>query len=188
MFNKLKQLPPVYFIGAGFAAILIIIGVVLFLNPVKNPTGANTTSNGEYYDAKSGETVSDPAGKAPDTYGTAEQPIYLGFSTLLSSGLSKYQLAAVKSALVQYSKSSQKNFKEFSLDVSSVKTISPNQDDADPKSTVSFALTADRKISFGARFEYTDINSMRLYLKDENGSQVFDSQVIDGSDLSGSTD
>jgi hypothetical protein len=167
----------------GGAMLFVLVSVVIYLAVTRTgQKGQVANSTNTYYDPRSKETVSDPAGKTPENYGVnPDQPIYLGFSRLITVGVTKYQVSATESALYQYSKLSKKNAKEVSITVDSVTVAA-----ADPKNpniqTVLFDVTFDRTTTYKARLECFDLTSVKLHLLDaKTGSPVYDSEVVDTS-------
>ncbi len=160
---------------------VLLIAPFVYLAVKKGNLSGKTSSTGEYYDKNSGETVSNPAGKAPENFGgTADHPVYLGFSKLLDIGVSKYQLEALKYAFEQYGKSSNQSPKEVSLTVDSIHSTLHNPSDPNSKDTVTFDVTLDRKQAYKAKVEYSDITAVRLYLSDpQTGSLIYDSKIVD---------
>ncbi len=115
----------------AFAVITIILLVSILLSRHQNKTGAPNLDSGRYYDANSGETVSNPPGKAPDTFGAvSDQPVYLGFGSLLDYGVSDSQLTSLKSAFYTYARANK--IKEVSMTAGSAKTEPRNPANNDP--------------------------------------------------------
>jgi hypothetical protein len=164
-------------IGGGILLILIIaVSVALFSS---SQSKNSIDKSGRYVDTRSGEVVSDPAGKAPDQYGAApNQPIYLGFSELSSIGLSKYQLETLKSTLYEFSKGITGGIKEYSITVASIKTSPADQSSDDPSTTTTFDLTTNRTTTYNATIKYSGVSTLRLLLTKDN-KPVFDSATLD---------
>jgi len=137
---------------------------------------------GDYYDKGSKETVSNPPNRQPETYGTTETnpPTYLGFSKLLDIGVTSFQVDATKESFYRYSKKDQKNIKEVSIFVDSIKAVYRDRDSADPNQTATFDVKIDRKDTLKAKLVYSELRVARLYLYDAKTNGVlFDSGNID---------
>lgn len=159
--------------------VIFVIVVFAVTSLVSNRKSANNISaSGVYYDPLSHQTVSNPAGKAPDTFGTAnDMPVYLGFSNLLSSGLTLNQLNYVKTGFYNYSKSVG-GIKEISVDISTIK-LSHDNTDPNANFVLEFKIRTDRKNDFIAQVQYPDILSARVViLNPTTRAQIFDSGVI----------
>ncbi len=164
-------------IGGGILLMIVIaVSVSLFTS---SQSKNSIDKSGRYVDTRSGEVVSDPAGKAPDQYGVpSNQPLYLGFSELTNVGISKYQMEGLKSALYEYAKGVQGGIKEFSITVATIKTTPSDPNADDPHNTATFDLTTNRTTTFAARLEYSGVSTIRLYLF-KDGKQAYDSASID---------
>jgi hypothetical protein len=160
--------------------ILVVISGLLLSSSSKK--GGFNPNSGEYYDKNSGETVSNPPGKGPDTYGTASgAPIYLGVSSLLDSGLTYDQLTKVKYAFSNYFTQNKKTVHEVSVNVNSITHGPRRKFSSDPYSDL-FNVTFDRKDTYKVRIEYTGLDDVRLYLYNQKTDvQVYDSGVLNGN-------
>ncbi len=157
-------------------ALFVVLGFGLWLLGQRKSNTTNT-SGGQYYDSRSGETISNPPGKAPEAYGTVpNQPIYPGFDKLLDIGISQYQLKALKTALYQYSQKTKQNISEFSLDVSNL-TIKPNGS----KRTLLFNVQFDRGTIRNMKMDYFNLTVVQLYVLNDQGRVVYNSGVVDGN-------
>lgn len=164
-------------IGIGAIIILIVVFVFLVVKTEQN----KSKQLGEYKDPGSGETVSDPVDKSPETGGItdAQAPIFLGFSKLLDEGMSLDQLNGVKEAFYRYSKTTEPRIKEISADVKSIDSTYPKADSPDQRVVIKFDVTFDRKTVFHARAEYSNLTTVQLYLSDSQNKQVYQSGDID---------
>jgi hypothetical protein len=166
------------FLIIGIVAVTVILLVVAIILSIKQ-SGNKPASSGEYVDPNSHQTISNPSGKAPESYGTRpNESIYLGISPLLDHGLSTSQINDLKDAFYAYSKKAGP-FRETSLNVDSI-TDGPH-DTSGPTITdsVTFKVVFDRKTTYDAKFVYYDIDYGRLYLYDpKTNTQVFDSGEI----------
>ncbi len=165
----------------GIALLAILIFLIIAGSRKKSAdTQTNQTSAGDYYDSKSGQTVSDPANRAPENYGgTTAQPVFLGITSLLNIGVTNYQLNATKQAFEQFAAALKKPGKEFSVTVASITSIPEDKNNPDSRPTASFELTIDRTASYQARLEYFDVTAVRLVVPDSSGKSVFDSGTVD---------
>jgi hypothetical protein len=160
---------------AVIVSFLFLIGIALFAT---NRAGQNNKT-GEYLDPYSHQTVSNPPGKGPDTYGTqSDTPVYLGIEKLLDHGLSFDQLDNLKYAFYRYSLSRPNHIHEVSLDVDHI-TTKYNSSDPNAHYFIFFNVRFDRKNTYKAQVEYTGLNDVRLYLIDVRTNKVlYDSLVI----------
>lgn len=163
-------------IGVITALIIVPLFYILYV-----ATSSSDPSNkGTYVDKGSGETVTN-TNQTPETYGTdGNNQTYLGVSELLTVGVSKYQVVALKSALTAYGKTRTPEASEYSI---AIKTISVT-DNEDGDNTVSFDVLVNRKDTYKATLRYFDLSSIQLTLKTKSGDLVFISKEIDGSTIS----
>ncbi len=152
--------------------LLLVIGVVALLSkPPKKPSTPQITT---YTDPYSHETVTDVAGKAPDTYGsTATTPIYLGFDKLLDHGMTFDQVGNLKVAFDNFSKKQPKPIQQVSIDVDH---ITAEHDTSG--FFLFFNVMADRQYVYKAKVDYTGLSAIRLYLSDSKGNLTYDSQTV----------
>ncbi len=169
----------IIFIGAAVVA-LAIIGVVIILLQSKTAPTNTAGTNGTYVDPNSHETVSNPAGKAPDTAGSdPNAPIYLGISKFLDYGVSTAQMDDLKRAYYLYTTSKNPHIKEVSIGVDGIVSGPHDESGATITDTLTFSTTFDRKTTYTTKFVYYDIDSARLYLYDaKTKALVFDSGNI----------
>lgn len=140
--------------------------------------GRRTEDTGRHYDSPSGETISDPEGKTPENFAGDSQPIYLGFARLYDSGLTKFQVEAVRYSFIRFSESRPEKIKEVSIYVNTIEQVPFDRDSSDPTRRVVFDVIINRKDKFQATVEYTSIRSAELVLR-SNGMEAFRSGVID---------
>jgi hypothetical protein len=130
--------------------------------------------SGTYDDPYSHQTVSNPAGKTPDTYGASKnQPVYLGFDKLLNYGIDLDQLNSVKLAFYNYSNSLPSPLKEISIDVDHI--TSRTDLNKNPSFTIDFTVKFDRANDYKVQAGYNGLEDMRVYIKEISGKQVYDS-------------
>jgi hypothetical protein len=159
--------------------IIAVVALLWLIGASSRNDDTNTLQPNEYFDRRSGETVSDPGGKTPDTFGSAAgQPIYLGLGKLLDYGVTIGQLNATKEAFFSYSKTSNANIEEVSIDVASIMSLPSDPSSTQPKQTLTFNVQFDRDKTFDVRLDYFGVSSIRLYLKDTSGKLIFDSKTI----------
>jgi|GEM_PF-1265012 len=175
MTNK-KQL---YLIGAfvifGIISAIITIGIYnLTQSSGSSSSVAKDPKMNEYTDPASGDTILSPEGKAPDKYGVnPDAPIYVGFSELVSRGLSPDQVASIKAALLDYVVQVKETGKitEVSLKASS---ITHAVDTTSGDSYYDFQLLVNRKDTYFAHVVNPDIATIRLTLyKGDDKTPVF---------------
>ena len=161
------------------SALIVSLVVIIFLlgnHPVKN-------NKNEYFDKNSGETISDPEGKSPETANSSDNiPVFLGFKEIINAGLSKYQQEAIMKTFESYSKDHNNTVKEVSLKISSLKTTISNDTDS-TKNNITFDVTINRKNNYIAKVEYFDISSVQLFLYSKDNTPVYTSPIIDGYTL-----
>ncbi len=159
---------------------LFVIGVLILLFQRSNKNPGDT---GRYYDRNSGEVVSDPTGKGPDTYGeTDSQMIYLGFSKLTELGLTKYQLASLQACLQQYSATRQNNVKEVSISVNTIKQAALDKESTTGDLSLTFDLTINRTELYQAQLFTRSLTTAKLILK-QGDKQILDSGFVDATEI-----
>ncbi|HVO86480.1 MAG TPA: hypothetical protein VMT23_01980 [Candidatus Binatia bacterium] len=159
---------------------LVVVAILAPRHPAKKP---QTNPTNSVVDPLSHKTVSNPSGVAPEHYGSnPELPIYLGFDKLLNYGLSSEQVFSLQVAFYNYTQTVSPPVTQVSVGVD---TISTDHDAADPNSPffISFDVGFNGNKAGRAKVDYSDLElkSVRLYLTDNSGKQVFDSGVVDGS-------
>lgn len=156
----------------------VLIAILLVVSVQNNKS--SVSKPGSYYDEGSGETVSNPAGKTPEKFGSnSASPIFLGFDDLLNVGVTSQQLAAIKQAFNNYSLDGNKDIKEISLFITTIKRLAPNRDTNDYGDVVTFDIKIDREQLLSAKVESTSVKVSRLYLYKNGGQLVFDSNDVD---------
>lgn len=177
--------------------ILIIVGSVVFVglvgwgatvlsNHTKQNKGKTNDFTGQqgYYDSNSHQTVSDPSGKTPDTYGaTTDAPIYLGNEALLDHGVTITQVGDYKFALYQFLKTNKIKATEASIVVDSVvkPPIDPNR--TTDTLTIYFNVVINRKTAYNATLDYSNLDTANLKLTDNTGAQVYDSGPVTNQNI-----
>jgi hypothetical protein len=156
--------------------ILIIVAIILSSGADKKPA-ANPDNS--YVDPLSHETISNPPGKGPDTFGsTPNTPIYLGIDKLIDHGLSYDQTTALRSAFNKYASSQNPPVKEVSIDVDHITTQHDSTKHNSPF-IILFKTRFDRKTDYQAKVQYHGLNDVQLILTDPaDNKSVFDSGVM----------
>lgn len=166
---------------AGSAALAVIVFVVTLLmnSDAKNQANPTPTpQTNQRYDANSGDTVSDPEGKAPDSYGVSkDMPLFLGFASLLDYGITKYQLDATKTAFYNYSQTKTPKIKEVSIGSGTIKAAPRNPNAPSSTDYVTFDVLIDQKTTYKAKLEFSRLTVVRLYLY-SGSTLVYDSNGI----------
>lgn len=169
--NRSKYL----YIGLGIVVLISLVGFFMLRGSDRAPDTPGT----EYYDEASGETVSDPEGKSPEKFGTAQTGIvYLGFSKLVDHGITMNQLDALKTAFTLYSRERQEKISEVSIFVNTIKRTPYDRDSADPTRSITFDVKINRKDTYNATLQYISIRSAQLILH-QNGTEIYRSTMID---------
>lgn len=160
------------FLIVSVAILLLVIGLVTLLaRPAKKPSTPQITT---YTDPYSHETITDVAGKAPDTYGSAAAtPIYLGFDKLLDHGMTFNQVGNLKVAFDNFSKTQPKPIQQVSIDVDHITAEHDNS-----SFFLFFNVMVNRQYIYKAKVDYTGLSAIHLYLSDSKGTLVYDSQSI----------
>jgi len=167
----------IVFIGASLTLILIIFLILFAYLRSKQPS-VSSNSSSTYFDSRSGQTVSTPAGKTPEIYGTTIQPVFLGISDLLPVGVSQYQIDDLKSVLNSYSIIAKPSISEFSITVSSINLEPHDPNLTGDNNTVDFDITMNRTATYQAKFNFYGLSTARLYLY-KNQRLIYDSNPID---------
>ncbi|MBX6334334.1 hypothetical protein IRY61_03285, partial [Candidatus Saccharibacteria bacterium] len=159
------------------ASILVIIGVII-LRLARQEEQTQTPPNPLYSDPYSGEEISDPPGKTPETFGTdPNAPTFFGQSKLLDVGISHFQVRGMQDGVYKYFKSQSQQVREVSVVVDTINVVPRSRFSDSTKNTVQFDIVADRKTTYKVTMDYFDIRSIQLYIADETGKQLFDSGV-----------
>ncbi|MDB5168793.1 MAG: hypothetical protein JWO41_149 [Candidatus Saccharibacteria bacterium] len=160
-------------------ALVLFVGLIIMVVGLSHSGNKNKPAvdpkSGLYYDKNSGETVSNPSGKTPDTYGTTPTALtYLGFSRLLDYGLGSDQLTNVKYAFQDFSTKQNLRLTELSVGKDSVTAGRTSSDD----SYLDFTVLANRKTTYLARILYADDQSITLTISDTNHKTVYTSDTL----------
>lgn len=166
----------------AIALVIIIGGAALVANNNKdnsnNPKDF-TNGQGDYYDKNSRETVSNPDGKSPDTYGrNPSAPIFLGTANLLDYGVASDQEQDMQFAIFQYFNGNKMKVKEVSVVVDSIAPVPHDRNSASTVDTINFNIVVDRKTTYKIRMDYFDLSSIQLFMSDTAGNQIYDSGVV----------
>lgn len=168
-------------IMVAVALVVIIGGAALVANnkDKSNNTKDFTNGQGDYYDPNSGETVSDPDGKTPDTYGrNPDAPIFLGTSKLLDYGVGADQEQDLQFAIFQYFNGNKQKVKEVSVVVDTIAPVPHDRNSASTTETINFDIVVDRKTKYKVKMDYFDLSSAQIFMYDTAGNQIYDSGVV----------
>lgn len=163
-----------------FVALFIVFCIVYFVfnqpdSKKSSQKSADTSTTNVYTDPGSGEKISNPSGKAPESYNnTSESSIaYLGFSNLLNIGVTNTQLTFLRSYFAEYALQQKKPYHEISIVLTSLQqTI----DEGSGKKTLSFVVVFDRTTKVDAVVIYYSINDVILNLYNQiDKSQLYTS-------------
>lgn len=169
-----------------WAVVLLFVGLIILMMilTLKSSSDSSIVPN-EYYDDFSGETVSNPINKEPESY--AGQPydgvIFLGFSELLEKGLTQTQLEAVKLFLSGSKILDTYDNKELSININDIQIERNNTSSGPTKTKISTKLKIGReKISDISILAYS-ITDVEITVT-ENGKTVIQSGQINEELLS----
>lgn len=162
------------------AGLLVLIGLIVFLVVRDKNNEELRPKVTTYYDADSGQTVTDIEGKSPEfSDADPEAPTFLGFQELLQNGMTQQQVDNVRSALTTYAKPN--NVREISLKVSSI-SVKPRDSKNAIKNVVEFEVKFDRKaVYYKVNSESTGITRTQVRLYDNTGALVHDSGILTGT-------
>ncbi len=159
---------------------VLIVGVSIFFLVAlsygilhkKSTPPTNPGDAGEYYDPASRETVSNPAGKATESFGdNAQGPNYLGFSKILSTGISDDQLQAVEDSLATFTTQLGQKNPEISVYVDSIASV-PFDRDSGANPSVTFDIRVNRKTDYSVSVEYYEITKIKLLVLGKTNKKV----------------
>lgn len=157
--------------------LLVVITLGIYLlekNYSKNDTN-------EYLDPYSGETVSDPANRVEERYGSYEsRPIFLGLHKITDFGATKYHISAIEEAFYEYSSKRKYDIKEVSVDIKSISVGAFDQKTY--TRSINFNILINRTEKYEASVYYDSIRSAKLVLRQGN-KIVYESGYIDKQKL-----
>jgi hypothetical protein len=152
---------------------LIAGGILLLLNQPKK-----IGTDDRKIDKFSHEIISDPSGKSSEQYGgLANAPVYLGFDKLLDLGITSAQLDNLKKAFYKYSISQPQPIKYIGIDVDNI-TSQYDQNDPNALYYIFFNVQFNQKDIYKAKAQYSSLTDIRLFLTNNSGEDIYDSQVI----------
>lgn len=158
-------------------SVLVIIGAVIF--SLTRQKQSQTPQETLYTDPYSGEVISDPPGKTPETFGRdVNAPTFFGQSKLLDVGVSHFQVSDLEYGIYQFLKTENQKARQVSLVVNTIAVAPRDRFSDSTKNTVRFDIVVDRETTYKVTMDYFDIRSIQLYIADENGNQLFDSGVL----------
>src|SRR5664279_464223 len=144
----------------------ILVAVVIIIIVIFGIINANQDPEGGRYDANSKTMVYNPPGKAKETAGNrTDEPLYLGFSALITDGMGRYQLDALKQSFYDYVPF---RSKEISVTVDKVFVT---QDDTTRQLRVTFPFIIDQKETFNASIDCLSLTTVDLTIS-QNGKKV----------------
>lgn len=152
-------------ISSLFGITILALSIIGFVTQ-NNLDSASSDKKG-YVDPGSGEVIkSDKSPQGTDD-SRKNAVIFPGFSQLLSRGLSADQVQAVQATLITYSLEHKKQFKEVSLQVSSIRHILPQGESR--THTLTFDIIANRTDKYHMTVEYEDTVTakIKLYTSDK---------------------
>jgi len=155
--------------------LIVLVWLVAGIISIAKPK-PKTDSTGAYYDSWSHQTVSAPTGKTPDIYGSGGKPVFLGFDSFLSHGMTADQLKSLEMAVENYSQTKNNSIKEVTVDVDNITSQhTPSQ------FLMLFRIKFNRKDIYNAKVDYSDLTSVQLQLMNSDGSKVYDSGSVDAT-------
>ena len=163
---------------------IVVISLFIFLLSrvaKQNPDDGLNSNVTSYYDADSGQTVTDVKGKTPELDGgQTVGPTYLGFFELIDkASMTQDQLNGIQIAFDDYA--TKQKIKEISLKVDTITVLPINPDEA--RSVVEFQVKFDRKpVYYKTSVESTGLSQLQVRLYDSGGALVFDSGVVNGEE------
>ncbi|HEV7951855.1 MAG TPA: hypothetical protein VGO98_00565 [Candidatus Saccharimonadales bacterium] len=151
-------------IGSIFGLFIVTLAIIGFVTQSK-PDSTAPDEQG-YVDPGSGEVIK--SDKSPQ--GTEESQknaiIFPGFSKLIDRGLSPEQVQSVQATFISYSLEKNKQFKEVSLQVDSIRHILPKG--SSRTHILTFDITTNRTDKYYTTVEYenTETAKTKLYASD----------------------
>jgi len=118
---------------------------------------------GKYVDPLSGETVLDPKDRTPETFNQANQVTYLGFTELISRGVSFENMQFFKEELKTIAISGE-SVSEVSVDVESVEHAMDSENDI-----YAFNIRFNRKNTFKVTLNIKKVSNSLTYKFSGNG-------------------
>lgn len=168
--------------------ILVVVGVVVMVLFVaglaaraKENAERKKQEAGQYTDPRTGETVSYPANRTPETYGVeGNEPVILGMSHFFKHGVTKDQLDVLKKSFHAFAEQQGDKRMEISIAPTSMKKIPANPSAGNFANTITFTAQINRKEVHPARFEYEGIFKARLVVYAPNSNRpIYDSGFTD---------
>lgn len=124
-------------------------------------TKAKKRFPGEYYDPWSHETLSNPPGKTPEkSDAPKDMPLMLGTVRLIEVGVTRFQEAAYRLAMYQFTRKRCPPAVEVSIDVDGVNTLRQANGDW----VVKFRVRMDRSAVYRASLQLIGLARIRLTL------------------------
>jgi hypothetical protein len=113
----------------------------------------------------------------PQTGSSRTEPAYAGFDDLLYYGVSSFQVSNLRFALGSYAASSATPITSITI-----ADVAPEEHDRFSESTISIvnftAIVNNREPYLKGTLEIHDLSTIRLYLRAQDGTTIYDSQII----------
>lgn len=133
-----------------------------------------TITSGPKVDKPSGEEISEPKGREPESYGVDKDLIvFYGISELTRAGISEFMVNTFRQQLQDFSAKHQDYIKR-----ASVYTNSVSLQDNDTQSIVIFDVLINDKEKLNVKLQYTSLLEVRVIVEDAGGSRIIDSGII----------
>ena len=158
---------------------IVVLAAMLSLSAVFLLGGKKQSSQSEtYQDPYSGEVISNPANKTPETFGgDPNQAVFPGISKLLDYGVTTGQLTTLKAYLEQPEQVNQNGRPKVISTVVDTIQSQPYDPNSTAPAAVTFDVVYDNTSRYHARMEYSGLADIRLVLTDNNSRVVFDSSI-----------
>lgn len=159
----------------GFVILsLMIIGIMVFIfNASQSQTSTEPNQN-EFIDPATGETILNPDGKSPETFGTnPDAPIFVGFSNLLQFGARQTVVENTKSFLNDYANERITKNEERITEVSIVvDSIQHTIDNAANTSSYTFDIVINRSENYSMKLMIQGVRSMTADLINADSTSI----------------
>lgn len=126
-----------------------------------------------------GQTTESPV-QSSETTNTNNPPdqtavTYEGFKELANRGMTSFQMQGVRYALFQFAPEAN----NFKINPASIKTTPYDRDRPQAIIPTTFDIAIDKKAYLAKVDKYNDLTTIRVYLFDDQGKQVYDSKPLD---------
>ena len=161
-----------------FVTLLVITVLFTLINRKSSQTTTKTdtsSSQSQYTDPVSGEAVSNPSGKAPESASGYNGVTFLGFARLIDYGISSDQLTTVEGYLENYKDIATDNkITQISLDATSFKQ---SVDANSGLKLVTARIVVNKSIEQTLELSYQGIEDMVVTVYNKDRVQVYSSQA-----------